>query len=412
MIYDVVIIGAGAAGLMAGAVCGQRGLSVCVLERNSRPGRKIMITGKGRCNVTNFCGEDEFIQNVRTNPRFLYSAINALTPQDLMKIFEDRGVPLKVERGNRVFPVSDKSVDIVDGLVGYCRGSGAKIAEKEVREISKNANGNFETLCSGGDVFTSRGLIIATGGASYPQTGSIGDGYKFAEKFGHSIAKIRPSLIPMVTNEKYCSDMMGLSLKNVTLTVMDCSKKKPKKIFEQLGEMLFTHFGISGPLVLSASSHLKTDIIDKYRLFIDFKPGLSIEVLDKRIQKDFTKYGSRNFENALGDLLPAKSIPVMVELSGINAELKVNQISKTERLELGSVIKKFPITIKALRPIKEAIVTAGGVSVKEINPQTMESKLVNGLYFAGEVIDVDAYTGGFNLQIAFSTGYLAGKNIV
>ena len=412
MIYDVIVIGAGAAGLMAGAESARRGLSTLLLERNSRPARKMMITGKGRCNVTNFCDVDTFIKNVRSNPRFLYSAVNALTPQDLMKIIEQQNVPLKVERGNRVFPVSDKAVDIVDAVVGYCKKSGAEIFQAEAQKIRKNSDGDFEIISSGDITHRSKSVIIATGGKSYPQTGSVGDGYRFAESFGHSIVGIRPSLIPIVTNEKYCADMMGLSLKNVTLTLTDKSKKKPKQIFNELGELLFTHFGISGPLVLSASTFIDPLDLDKYSLLIDFKPGLTLDALDKRIQKDFVKYSNRDFANALDDLLPSKAIAVMVELSGIGGETKVNQISKKDRLSFANLLKNFPITIKELRPIKDAVVTAGGVSVKEINPATMESKIVPNLYFAGEVIDLDGYTGGFNLQIAFSTGFVAGNSVL
>lgn len=410
MIYDVMVIGAGAAGLMAAATCAEYGLSVCILERNSRPGRKLMITGKGRCNVTNNCDNETFIKNVRSNPRFLYGAINVLSTEDVIKMFEEKfHVPLKTERGNRVFPKSDKAVDIVDALVNNCTKFGVRIFEEEVKKITGD-NSVFNTQCSSGKSYMSKKMIIATGGASYPQTGSTGDGYKFAADMGHTIKDIKPALIPIVTNEKYCADMMGLSLRNVTLTVMDYSKKKPKQIFKEHGELLFTHFGISGPLVLSASSHINMDIIDKYKLFIDFKPGLSIDILDKRLQKDFTKYGGKNFSNALDDLLPSKSIPVMVELSEIDGDIRANQVTKDQRASFASLLKNFPLTIKELRPIKEAIVTSGGISVKEINPATMESKLLDGLYFAGEVIDVDAYTGGFNLQIAFSTGYLAGKS--
>ena len=406
--YEVVVIGGGAAGLMAAAQSAGRGLSTLLVEKNARSARKVMITGKGRCNVTNNCAVNEFIAQIHTNPKFLYSAISSLTPQDLMAALEAEGVPLKTERGSRVFPVSDKAADVVDALVGRAQRMGATIRQGEAHEIIAE-DGKIAGVICGGSSVAAANVIISTGGLSYPQTGSTGDGYRLAASLGHTIVKTRPSLVPLVTHEQWCADLMGLSLKNVTLSLYYRDRKKP--VFSQLGEMLFTHFGISGPLVLSASAYINPEEMERYKVVVDLKPALNEEILDKRLQKDFTKYNNKDFLNALVDLLPAKSIPVLVNLSGIPGNLKVHQITKEQRHRLGYLIKHLPLTIKAFRPIEEAVVTAGGISVKEIDPRTMMSKLVRGLYFAGEVMDVDAYTGGFNLQIAFSTGYLAGNNV-
>lgn len=407
--YDVIVIGAGAAGLMAAGTAALQGKKTAVIEKNDRPGKKILITGKGRCNVTNNCDVDTFISNVKVNGRFLYSAANALTPSDVMAFFQRLGVPLKTERGNRVFPVSDKAADIASALYRYAKEAGADYINGEVKEILSDANKISGVKLNGGETLYASAVVVATGGKSYPGTGSTGDGYKFASSLGHTVITPTPSLVPVETNEKWCRDAMGLSLKNVTLTVTDTEKNK--KLFSQLGEMLFTHFGVSGPLVLSASSHMKQEKLKTYKLTIDLKPALTIEQLDKRIQRDFAENLNRNFINSLGALLPRKLIPVIVKLSGIEGETKVNQITRTQRLALCETIKGLTVTPKAFRPIEEAIITSGGVKISEINPKTMQSKLCGGLYFAGEVIDVDAYTGGFNLQVAFSTGYLAGISV-
>ena len=407
--FDAVFIGGGAAGLLCAGFAARRGMRVAVLEKNGRPARKVRITGKGRCNVTNNCDNNDFIRAVRGNGRFLYSAIAAFSTADTMAFFEGLGVPLKTERGNRVFPVSDQATDIVDALVGFAKDGGAKIftgqAAKEVLAENGQVTG---VLLESGEVIPCTRAVIATGGKSYPLTGSTGDGYRMAQQLGHTIAPIKPSLIPIVAKEGYCAAMMGLSLRNVTLKVLDSGKKKP--VFEELGEMLFTHFGVSGPLVLSASSHMTGDL-SRYRMEIDLKPGLTAQQLDARLLRDFEENRNRDFANSLDALLPRKMIPVVVELSGIPAGEKVHQITREQRQGLCILIKAFPVTPKAFRPIEEAIVTSGGIKVGEINPKTMESKLVEGLFFAGEVIDVDGYTGGYNLQIAFSTGYLAAQNL-
>ena len=396
---SIAVIGGGAAGLMAAGGAYENGASVTVFEKNQKLGRKIAITGKGRCNVTNNCSETEFLNNVVTNPRFLYSAVSAFSPSDVMDFFESRKVPLKTERGNRVFPVSDRAYDIVDALGAYA--SRCKIVHEAVTDIAAE-NGEITGVYVKDRFYPFDAVIICTGGASYPLTGSTGDGYAFAEKLGHTVVEPRGALIPIETDDRY--ELAGLSLKNVTLNV----SLNGKKVYSELGEMLFTHFGVSGPLVLTASSLMKHSPLKDYRMSIDLKPALDLSALDKRILSDFEKYRNKNFGNALGDLLPIKMIPLVIGMSGISEYKKVYEITKEERLKLASVLKEFPITPVSFRPIEEAIITSGGISVKEINPKTMESKLVSGLYFAGEVIDVDAFTGGFNLQIAFSTGRAAG----
>ena len=396
---SIAVIGGGAAGLMAAGVAYENGASVTVFEKNQKLGRKIAITGKGRCNVTNNCSETEFLNNVVTNPRFLYSAVSAFSPSDVMDFFESRKVPLKTERGNRVFPVSDRAYDIVDALGAYA--SRCKIVHEAVTDIAAE-NGEITGVYVKDRFYPFDAVIICTGGASYPLTGSTGDGYAFAEKLGHTVVEPRGALIPIETDDRY--ELAGLSLKNVTLNV----SLNGKKVYSELGEMLFTHFGVSGPLVLTASSLMKHSPLKDYRMSIDLKPALDLSALDKRILSDFEKYRNKNFGNALGDLLPIKMIPLVIGMSGISEYKKVYEITKEERLKLASVLKEFPITPVSFRPIEEAIITSGGISVREINPKTMESKLVSGLYFAGEVIDVDAFTGGFNLQIAFSTGRAAG----
>ena len=407
----IVIIGGGAAGLMA-AVGAARELadmpySITVVEKNSRPARKVMITGKGRCNVTNNCDENTLIANTPKNGKFLYSAFSNFNSQDTMTFFENAGVPLKTERGNRVFPVSDKSVDIVDALVKEAQNN-ADIIEGEVQAIL--APNGFVTAVklSDGKILDADSVIVATGGMSYPTTGSTGDGYKFAKALGHTVTNLTPSLVGLECHEGFCTRLAGLSLKNVTLSVFEEGKKKP--LYKEMGEMLFTHTGISGPLTLSASAHLRYMDKKKYIAEIDLKPALDEAQLDKRILRDFEESLNRDFANALDKLLPKSIIPIIINMSGIAPHTKVNQISREQRLSLINAIKHFKLNITGFRPIEEAIITSGGISVKEIDPASMMSKLIGGLFFAGEIIDVDAYTGGFNLQIAFSTGFLAGEN--
>ncbi|MBR5223630.1 MAG: NAD(P)/FAD-dependent oxidoreductase [Clostridia bacterium] len=411
MLKKIVIIGGGAAGMKAAISAAYKykdgGALITVVEKNSRPCRKVMITGKGRCNVTNNCDLDALIQNTPRNPRFLYSAFSAFSPQDTMTFFESVGVPLKTERGNRVFPVSDKAVDIVDALVNTAKAVGVKVINATATAVLTENGAVTGVKLSNGDVLAADSVVIATGGVSYPVTGSTGDGYRIAKTLGHSVSEISGSLVPMECHEGFCTRLSGLTLKNVTLSLFENDKKKP--VFCEMGEMLFTHFGISGPLVLSASAYVKSG--KNYNVTIDLKPALSIDQLDNRILRDFSELQNKDFQNSLDALLPKSLIPVVVMLSGIEKDKKVNQISREERLKLCEVIKKFPLKITALRPVDEAIITRGGISVKEINPATMESKFIKGLFFAGEVIDVDAFTGGFNLQIAFSTGYLAGQNV-
>ncbi len=408
MCFDVVVIGGGAAGLMAAATAGGMGKKVAILEKNERTGRKILVTGKGRCNVTNNCSMDTLIANVRTNNKFLYSAFKSFNSGDTINYIESLGVPLKTERGNRVFPVSDKAMDIADALLKGARKNGIQLLCGRAVEILHSNGAVTGVLTEKGEKIDCKKVILATGGLSYSGTGSTGDGYVMAEKVGHSIKELRPSLIPLCIKEGFCAKLMGLSLKNVELSVYEEDKKKP--IYSEQGEMLFTHFGISGPLVLSASAHMK--YMDKKQYFceLDLKPALTIEQLDKRLQRDFAENTNKNFRNALDKLLPQKLIPIAVLLSGIPADTKVNQISKKERNDFCALLKKIKMTVTGTRPIEEAIITSGGINVKEIDPATMQSKILKGLYFAGEIIDVDAYTGGFNLQIAFSTGYLAGKS--
>lgn len=407
---DVLIIGGGAAGLMAAGTVSMTGKSVTVLERNDRPARKVMITGKGRCNVTNNCTElDKLIENVPQNGRFLYSAFSNFMPSDTMELFEDMGVPLKTERGGRVFPVSDKAVDIVDALVSFATDDGAQIVKGRAKElIIENGTVKGAVTYDGEKIFAEK-VLIATGGKSYPATGSTGDGYELAKQAGHTVTELKPSLVSLVCHEGFCTDLQGLALKNVSMSVIDSVTNK--EIHKDFGEMLFTHFGVSGPMILSAGAHMRNMQRGRYKIYVDMKPGLSYEQLDARILRDFSENNNKNFINSLGGLLPRKMIPVAVKLSGIKPTEKVNQITKEQRHKFAEVLKKFKITVNDFSPIEEAIVTSGGVKVSEIDPKTMESKIVKNLYFAGEVIDVDAYTGGFNLQIAFSTGRLAGENM-
>ncbi|MDR2909355.1 MAG: NAD(P)/FAD-dependent oxidoreductase [Oscillospiraceae bacterium] len=406
--YDALVIGGGAAGLICAGAAAKRGLGVLVLERMERPARKVGLTGKGRCNLTNDCEQGAFIEALRNNGRFLYGALSALSPKDMMSLIESQGVPLKTERGGRVFPASDKARDVVDALVRYAKSSGAVFKRERVVSLLTGDNGLRGVICESGREYLSPSAVIATGGLSYPATGSTGDGYRLAREAGHTVTPLRGSLLPIETREAWCGEASGLSLRNVRLT-LTCGEGK-KTVFEELGEMLFTHFGVSGPLVLSASAHMDGPLED-YALRIDLKPGLSCEKLDARLLRDFGQNLNRDFQNSLGALLPRAITGPLVRLSGIAPERKVNGITKDERRRLGELIKGVTLRPKALRPIEEAVVTAGGVSLKEINPGTMESKLLKGLFFAGEVLDLDARTGGFNLQIAFSTGYLAGISL-
>lgn len=407
---DVLIIGAGAAGLMAAGTASMTGKSVIVLERNDRPARKVMITGKGRCNLTNNCTSlEELISNIPVNGRFLYSALSRFMPADTMELIEDMGVPLKTERGNRVFPVSDKAVDVVDALVSYATDDGAQIIKGRAKELIIETGTVKGAVTYDGEKIFSEKVIVATGGKSYPATGSTGDGYILARQAGHTVVPLKPSLVSLECHEGFCTDLQGLALKNVSIKVTD--SKTGKEIYDDFGEMLFTHFGVSGPMILSASSHMREMEKGRYVINIDMKPKLSYEQLDARILRDFSENTNRNFINSLGGLLPRKMIPVAVKLSRIKPTEKVNQITKEQRLRLAEVLKNLKLTVSNFSPIEEAVVTSGGVKVSEINPKTMESKICKNLYFAGEVIDVDAYTGGFNLQIAFATGHLAGENV-
>lgn len=400
----VAVIGAGAAGLMAAGTAAQQGACVLLFERNEKVGRKIAITGKGRCNITNNCDAQTFLANIPQNPRFLYSALGTFSVQDTMNFFEKLRVPLKTERGNRVFPVSDNALDVIDALYGWIRRCDVTVIHEAVTDIRTEESGAVCGVVAGGRLRRVDRVILATGGKSYPLTGSTGDGYAFAEKLGHTITPLRASLVPLVCPGKTCPRLQGLSLKNVSLTIFENNKE----IHDGFGEMLFTHFGISGPLVLSASSHMRKWDKATYRVEIDLKPALDETTLDKRIVSDFSQQLNADFRNALGKLLPRKLIPIVVERSGIDAHEKVNVITKKQRHALVQTLKHFSLDVSEPRPVEDAIITSGGVSVREITPKTMESKKIPGLYFAGEIIDVDGYTGGFNLQIAWSTGYLAG----
>ena len=403
----VIVVGGGAAGLFAAISAAENGADVILLEKNERCGKKLRITGKGRCNVTNDCTTEEFLQNVPSNPRFLYSALSALSTQDVKDFFEAEGVPLKTERGKRVFPVSDKAEDIVSALVSACRARGVKIINEKVISLVINEDKINGVITESGER-SADAVIICTGGRSYTRTGSDGDGYKFAKAAGHTVTPLLPSLVPITCAGKLCPSLQGLSLKNVSLTITD--KNTKKEVYSDFGEMMFTHFGITGPMVLSASAHLPDVASGKYEAHINLKPALDEKTLDARILSDFTKYSNKDLINALGDLLPKKLIPVTVSLSGIDPRKKINSITREERQALIDVIRGLRLSLTGFRPLEEAIITKGGVSVKEIDPKTMASKKCAGLYFAGEVIDVDAYTGGFNLQIAFSTGLLAGRS--
>lgn len=403
---NIIIVGGGASGMFAAVTAARRGRSVLLLDANDRLGHKLSITGKGRCNVTNNCDPDTLMQNIPRNPRFLYSAFSRCTPADVMAFFEAAGVPLKTERGRRVFPQSDSAKDIVHALTQEMRKENVRIYDhSRVTELLIAEDRCTGVRLESGAEHTADAVLLATGGMSYPRTGSRGDGYRLAQQAGHTVIAPQPSLIPLETAEHDPQEMQGLSLKNVTLTV----KRGKKVIFSELGEMLFTHFGVSGPLVLSASCMLDPQKLSDCLLMIDMKPALSPEQLDLRIQRDFTEQKNKDAANAVRGLLPASMIPVMLRRAGISPEKKVHDITKAERAALVGAVKGFTLHPTAMHPIAEAIVTRGGVSVREVNPNTMESKKIRGLFFAGELLDVDAFTGGYNLQIAFATGFAAGS---
>ena len=388
--------------MMAAITAKQNGNDVTLLEKNEKLGKKLFITGKGRCNLTNASDINSHMNNLMSNPKFMYSAFNAFDSDDIISLIEESGVKTKVERGNRVFPKSDKSSDVIKALKKQLDSLGVDIVlNYEVKDITKNDEFKIN------DDYTCDSLIVATGGLSYKSTGSTGDGYKWAKQFEHKTTKTYPSLVPFNIKEDYCKDLQGLSLKNVNLKLI----KDKKVLYEELGEMIFTHFGVSGPLVLSASSFVADKMEDGYKISIDLKPALDEATLDKRILRDFDKYKNKNFNNSLNDLLPKKLIPIIIRLSGIDEYKKVNEITKEERQRLVGLIKNLEFNIDSLRGYDEAIITKGGIDVKEINPKTMESKLVPGLYFVGEVLDLDSLTGGYNLQLAWSTGYVAGNSI-
>ena len=423
----VVIIGGGPAGLIAAISAAQENNEVIVLEKMNEVGRKLLITGKGRCNITSNIPMEEFIRNIPGNGKFLYGAFNKFTNEDIISLLKEQGVNVKVERGQRIFPVTDRSIDVRDAIVKKVKKLGVKIiVNAKVQKIITKKNNNENTinvskveyLINGKkEVLDCEKVILATGGKSYPKTGSTGDGYEIAKKLGHTVTKIVPSLVPLEAKGdsiRICKQLQGLSLKNVGVKFVNIERNK--EIYKDFGEMIFTHFGLSGPTILSGSAHLLRyknleELLqnNKIKILIDLKPALSNEKLDERILRDFLSEKNKLFKNSLDALLPKKMIDTVIEISNINPNKQVNEITKKERENLVNILKKFEITIKGFRPIEEAIVTAGGINIKEINPKTMESKLVKGLYFAGEIIDVDAYTGGFNLQIAYSTGYTAGK---
>lgn len=393
--------------MLAAAMAAERGYAVTLFEKNEKLGKKLFITGKGRCNITNAAEPDAFFKNIPRNPKFLYSALYGYTNEDVITLLGRMGVPTKMERGGRVFPASDKSSDVIRAFASYVKQAGAVVRLNTQVDSAMQADGGGFLLGVGGETLFFDALILATGGVSYPSTGSTGDGYRFAHVFGHTVTEIQPALIPLETEEEWPKTLSGLSLRNVTLRAYN---KKGKLAFEELGEMLFTHFGVSGPLVLSASSFLPGDPAGA-KLSIDLKPGLTPEELDRRLLRDFEGNIRRRFANALDALLPQRLIPIAVAQSGISGETPVHQVTREQRQGFVALLKALPLTVKRALPVEQAIITRGGISVKEINPSTMESKLVPGLYFAGEVIDVDACTGGYNLQIACSTGALAGRSV-
>lgn len=410
----IIIIGGGAAGMMAAIAAAQNGCHVDLFEKNEKLGKKIYITGKGRCNVTNASDMETMLNQVVTNRKFLYSAFYRFTNEDMMKLLEQCGCPLKVERGNRVFPVSDKSSDVISALQGELKRLHVSIhLRKEVQQLLTSSGSESGNVCSGiqladGKKYYADAVIVATGGISYPSTGSTGDGYRFAKAVGHRITERRPALVPLTVQEAWVKELQGLSLRNVEVTIFSGKKK----LYQEFGEMLFTHFGVSGPAVLSASSIVGKKLEKQpLTMQIDLKPALSEEQLDARILRDFNAAKNKQFKNALGGLYPAKLIPVIIRLTEVSPDKPVNEILRPERQKIISITKKLSLTLTGVRDYNEAIITQGGINIKEINPTTMESKLVSGLYFVGEVLDLDALTGGYNLQIAWSTGYAAGNSI-
>lgn len=405
----IIVIGGGAAGMMAAARAAQRGHEVHLYEKNSQLGKKILITGKGRCNLTNDTDVEGLMENIPGNPYFLYSAFYRLDSNGTRDVFAELGLNTKVERGNRVFPVSDKAGDVVSALERLLQKNRVRVhLEKPVEKILEENGVVTGVRLQSGKEISADGVIVCTGGLSYPRTGSTGDGYQMAKEAGHHITKLYPSLVPLRAKEKWCSDLMGLSLRNISITIKDYNGKA---VYKDFGEMLFTHYGVSGPVILSASRHLVKDLEKEYTLSIDLKPALEEKTLDERVLRDFSKYANKDFKNALDDLLPQKLIPMIIQLSEIEPEKKVHDITKEERKRLVHLMKHFSLHINGTTGYAEAVVTCGGIDVDEINPSTMESKYIKHLHFAGEVLDVDAYTGGFNLQIAFSTGFSAGDQI-
>lgn len=405
----IIVVGGGAAGLLAAGRAAERGHEVHLYEKNNRLGKKILITGKGRCNVTNDSDVEGLLENIPGNPYFLYSAFYQLDSFGLQDFFKKQGLELKVERGKRVFPVSDRSPDVVLALEKYIRGNKVRLhLESPVESLLLTDGRAAGIRLKNGREEKADGIIICTGGLSYPGTGSTGDGYRFARAAGHHVTNLYPSLVPLKTEEDWCHALMGLSLKNIAITIKN---QNGKKVYNDFGEMLFTHFGVSGPVILSASRHIILTIEEGYRLYIDLKPAMDEKKLDARILRDFEKNANKDFANALDALLPQRLIPVIVCLSGIEAHKKVNSVTKEERKRLVGLLKALPLTITGTTGYNEAVVTCGGICVDEIDPATMESKYVKHLHFAGEVLDVDAYTGGFNLQIAFSTGFAAGNAV-
>ena len=407
----VVVIGGGAAGLMAAVIAGREGAKVTLLEKMNYVGKKMGITGKGRCNITNACDMSDFIKNTPGNGKFLYGAYERFTNEDLLQLLHDAGLETKVERGGRVFPASDSALDVRNTFMKLMKHYGVDVhLEEPVKKLLVD-DGVVTGVVTDKETYHADAVVIATGGKSYPATGSTGDGYILATQVGHTITDIRPSLVPIVTEESWVKDLMGLSLRNVELSVVAKNKVQAK----MFGEMMFTHFGITGPIVLSLSHTvgklMRKKNIGTIGLDINLKPALSPETLDKRLQKDFDLYSKKQLINGMKDLLPSRLIPLIIELAGIDPQKPINQISKEERQQIGYMLQHMPLTVKGLRPVEEAIVTAGGISLKEFNPKTMESKLVKGLYGAGEVLDIDAFTGGYNLQAAFSTGYVAAMHI-
>jgi len=412
--YDVIVIGGGAAGMMAAGTAAKNGKRVILIEKNPVLGKKLLITGKGRCNITNHCDVPQLIENVPVNGKFLTNAFYGFSSYDTVSFFNEAGLETKVERGNRVFPASDKAMDVVEILMKFIYKHKVNVLHSSAAEVMQFGK-IFAIKLENNEVVKGEKLVITTGGKSYPTTGSTGDGYKFARDFGHSVSKFKPSLVPIIAkrifpversaNSKGCNvkDLQGLSLKNTAIKIID---SKGKTVYEDFGEMLFTHFGVSGPMILSATSHIRA--LDGHKLVIDLKPALSEDKLDERLQRDFKEFSNKQFKNILKNLLPKKMIPIIQQISGIPEEKPVHQITGKERTNLITSLKELTIQLNKFRPISDAIITSGGVDVSQVNPKTMESKLVPGLFFAGELLDCDAYTGGFNLQIAWSTGYAAG----